>query len=656
MFGLERIQGAHNGVTTNSSNVSASNDPKQVPNDATDILLKGALKAAAGRELGLSEEETLAATSRAARRQKQRDEYKSRNQRLAEWEQKQKTLRDEGFDTGFVDSDLEEKGELAAAFGQDQGDYYEYQPDDRQYQGQQIEKLSEQLADMEDQDNKGRRRYERGQVRLKTGVNPAEYDDIADQLAQLKPERDDIAPKSALQEILSLIQGTSGRYGYDSISGLADVEDRLIRQVQGGVDLDRERFLAAELAQADAARFDPELRQYNDYRAEAESQAIAREYFGGYGSGSMADDAIGRIAEIRKLGGAGALAAGESAQVVRFNDDVSIDAPIVRDGVYFDPRTNNPIAVQGPETPPQFRGANTPNTAQTANAPQPQNAATWLRENLPSPREGGRVFNDYPQVDITLATTNFAQKLRELEGYGLGNVSENIRSADELQRVTDYIIKKAEAKGQPLYLKDEAGKNRRSANPGVAEVMQLLRMSDIEKQQLANALYQMETAQPSQTRETYQTRAGGPTKGVTFDAPEAIDGNMAATTDLARIPAGSTIAGPDGKRIGIRQALQSLESPGAQKPIIAQVQGEKPRVNRRKPGGMGSGNELAARIDLQARRRAKGKPVDEERLRGNIVKARLAEERENRDSRARADQMSEIIANLPPNARRTRIR
>ena len=93
-----------------------------------------------GRELGLSEEETLAATSRAFRRQKQRDEYKNRNQQLADWEQKQKTLRAEGFDTSFQDSDLEEKGELAAAFGQDQGDYYEYQPDDRQYQGQQIEK------------------------------------------------------------------------------------------------------------------------------------------------------------------------------------------------------------------------------------------------------------------------------------------------------------------------------------------------------------------------------------------------------------------------------------------------------------------------------------------------------------------------------------
>ena len=64
MFGLEGVQGKHNGVISNAGNVSASNDPKQQPNDATEILLKGAAKAAAGRELGLSEEETLAATSK----------------------------------------------------------------------------------------------------------------------------------------------------------------------------------------------------------------------------------------------------------------------------------------------------------------------------------------------------------------------------------------------------------------------------------------------------------------------------------------------------------------------------------------------------------------------------------------------------------------
>ena len=106
MFGLEFLQGKHNGVVTNSGNNSASNDPKQIPNDANELLIKGAQKAAAGRELGLTEEETLAATSQQYRRQNQRAAYRDRNKRLAEWEQKQKTLRDEGFEPVQMDSDV----------------------------------------------------------------------------------------------------------------------------------------------------------------------------------------------------------------------------------------------------------------------------------------------------------------------------------------------------------------------------------------------------------------------------------------------------------------------------------------------------------------------------------------------------------------------
>ena len=55
-------------------------------------------------------------------------------------------------------------------------------------------------------------------------------------------------------------------------------------------------------------------------------------------------------------------------------------------------------------------------------------------------------------------------------------------------------------------------------------------------------------------------------------------------------------------------------------------------------------------------RPAEQQPVDESALRGKVVKAALATEREKRDNAKRADQASAIIANLPPNARRTRIR
>ena len=66
-------------------------------------------------------------------------------------------------------------------------------------------------------------------------------------------------------------------------------------------------------------------------------------------------------------------------------------------------------------------------------------------------REGGRTFGDYPQVDITRETTNFAQKLRELEGYGMEGVSANIRSVDELQRVVDRVVGVSAQQGKQLF-------------------------------------------------------------------------------------------------------------------------------------------------------------------------------------------------------------
>ena len=103
MFGLERVQGAHNGHISNAGNVSASNDPVQQPNDGNEQIIKGAAAAAAGKTLGLSEEETLAAVSRQSRRQKS---LKMRNDEQAQWEQKQKTLISEGFQIDAPDNDF----------------------------------------------------------------------------------------------------------------------------------------------------------------------------------------------------------------------------------------------------------------------------------------------------------------------------------------------------------------------------------------------------------------------------------------------------------------------------------------------------------------------------------------------------------------------
>ena len=603
------------------SNATATNDP-------TEVLIEGASKAAAGRELGMSEEETLAATSRQYRRQQQRAAYANRNRRSADWEQKSKTLRDEGFEIDSPDRDVINAGDLTeedAVFGRTD---YEmgFRTD------------LDQRDDTPETEIKGKRtRRGRFGGRIE--------EDIVD---RARPEEDplfrgEVAPKSALKDALTLLQSGTSKYGYDALPGSADAEDRLIRDTQGNVDLDRERFLAQLLGEADRAGSDPEVRQYNQFQAAAEAERIARDGYTVNGPGAMADEAIGRIAEIRKLGGAGALAAGEMAQTVTYGNGLSGRDAVLRDGVYFDPESNNPIAIQGPERAAVNAGGNTPNTQQVLNAPGPQSATDWVKANLPAPREGGRVFNDYPQVDIGLQTSNFANKLRELDGYGLQNVSSNIRSVAELQKVVDFVTRRAAEMKKPMFATDEQGKNRRSLNPGAQEVMNLMRMSEGEQQQLANALFQIET---SQNPSAYQGRLQGPTKGVTFNAPEAMNG-MSTATQVATVPPGSAIrvgTSEAGKpvRASIRGQLAQLEGSDAQKPFIGQVQGEKPRVDRRKPGGMGSGDALEAKIEMQARARAKGKPIDEERVRQTQVKARLAEEREMRDRRKREAAQREV--------------
>ena len=71
---LENIQARTNYQRVAAGNTSASNDPTQWRHDGTEQLIKGAELAAAGRTLGMSEEETLAAVSRQYRRQKRADQ------------------------------------------------------------------------------------------------------------------------------------------------------------------------------------------------------------------------------------------------------------------------------------------------------------------------------------------------------------------------------------------------------------------------------------------------------------------------------------------------------------------------------------------------------------------------------------------------------
>ena len=644
---LESIQARHNSFIANAGNISGSNDPSQKPNDANELLIKGANAAAAGRELGLSEEETLAAVSRQYRRQGNKAAIRARRTQEAEaqrtWSQKQASLGNWG-DGEIPGVRYEDDDELARAFGEDQSDFQNFNANDRGF--------------TEDEET-GLLRRENFEETRGGESDFAPQNAVRDALTELEAAS---AKKDSLQERLMGIFGG----GDERKSAIARVMGRLEDDLRP--DRGADAALGAETVRRDSKRFDPEVREYNDNRAEAESQSIAREFFGGYGSGSMADDSIGRIAEIRSLG-----KIGETAHVVQTaNDAIKGQAARRHDGVYLDPASGDPIAVQGPQLPAVLAGDRTPSNGSSSDALNaPQTAVSWVAESMPDYREGGRTFGDYPQTDITLQTTNFANKVRDYGGRmglpALQQVSSNIRSVDELQNVISYISDAADKSGQGLTIPDpqRPGKSLPAGNRTVAGVMNAIGMTLGEQQQFANAMFQLDAARRSSVNEnptgvylSRLTKAGPKPMGqsdIVFDAAEAINGNE-GSAKVARIPKGSTIrTGTDAKGKPVRRSivtqLAELDSPGAQKPFFGQVEGEKPRVNRRKPAGMGEGNEMMNNIRRQAVARSRGKGVDEERVRQNQIKARLAEEREKRDSRKREEKRKQIQQYTPANLR-----
>ena len=80
------------------------------------------------------------------------------------------------------------------------------------------------------------------------------------------------------------------------------------------IDQKAAQSLASDLMIQDRSRFSPQMRAENDEAVGHLADTIARLGYTVNGPGAMADEAIGRIGEIRRLGAAGALGAMEQAQ------------------------------------------------------------------------------------------------------------------------------------------------------------------------------------------------------------------------------------------------------------------------------------------------------------------------------------------------------
>ena len=654
----------HNRVITAIGNNSASNDHNQHKHDMNSKLIEAAGKFASGKNLGLSEEETLALMSRELRKQRRADQNVTPADIARQFAQSGNSLADVSGGAEIQGVGYEDMPDVDP-FGQDQGQYYDYGPEDSQYEEQQLGRMQEQMLDMEDRTEGSRaypegrqRRDKRGQVILKSGESPEDYEDLGRDTSEIieKRKRDAVSPTAPLSDALASLQGAkekqeglrgmlSGVFGSDR-DEIARLEGRLEDDINLGPNQRRaDAALSAEMASRDRDRSSSRRAAYNNIKAQIEAEDIGETMYrpssifpGAELPAVRADQALAAIGRANAAPGPAA-----------FNSQ----------GIALDPRTGNPLAIQGPEYI-------TPNTDTGSALNAPMTSRAWAVEKQPGFREGGRVFGDYPQTDITGATTLFADRLRQLEGFS--NISSNVRSVDELQRAVDAVIGKGGNFTTREPVTDASGrttlKSTRQAEPDIRGVLNKLRYTPAQEAQLANAMYQMDVAAGTtinqQGKQQYFTRTGPggklqPTQmgsmvtpggaSVIFNAPEAIDPREGQAA-VERVRPGQTIEGRD-----IGTAFRGLSTPGARQPFIGQVEGEKPRISRYNTTGETDPvaiesalrkKEEGFQVARAKKSRGRIEPVDEQGLRGKVVKAQLTEERAKRDDKKRQAREREV--------------
>ena len=555
-------------------------------------------------------------------------------------------------------------------FGQDQGQYYEYKPDDRQYDEQSLGRKSEELLEMEDRTDPepgipdGRRRYDRyGDVILKTGVSPIDYDKLAAEIKEFA-DNDQIsyrnAPTSAVADALARLKGAN----LPKEGGVADLEDRLEDAISQPNQRKAEKALAEQLNNRDLARMSSRRAAYNNIKAQIEAEDIGETMYrrsarfpGATLPAMSADAALARI--------------GRSNQSFP-------EAAFTPGGVALDPATGNPIAVQGPTLPEALLGSNTPNNAGTANALNiPQTARTWVQQTRPDLVEGGRTMGNYPQVDITLETTQFANKLRDLgRDVNLPYLSgitpgSNIRSIDELQTIANrtnrYLLENPEQK--PLFIRnpdtESRVKNIPAGNQVISGLMNRLRMTSGEEERLANALYQLDAARRSSVNQnptgTYLNRqpSARKTDDVTFQAAEMFG---SSDTRIAQQPQGTSIrvgTSPEGKPVkqDIRSAMRGLSDPDAARPYIGMTAEQQERNKkgdnrtssfRQDPvfnkTGETEPDRIAEAITRQAQKRGN---FNEARNTNNVIAAQAVQRRTDAAEKKRAERIEGLIERFP---------
>ena len=365
----------------------------------------------------------------------------------------------------------------------------------------------------------------------------------------------------------------------------AAVYERLQRTADPGMDKRAERREGMKTAIMDSARFAG--------KKDASDEAALRDAIGLIASGdaSGAEYIPGALTKAktdpeRGVATAPAYRAESDSQFARrpqavaLNEDALTIAEALGQDVtgYVDEATGQPVGGTAPVR--QQQGGDD----QQINAPI-SSGASWVMANQfdRSPTDGSLA-----QANISQATADFS---RRVEAAAPGYRSRPVTNISEFQTQIGRVIEARQAAGGNFYLRNpDTGRNQK-VEPSIESALQLLRMSEGQKRELASALFQQEMAQTAGL-------GAAASPGVTVSR-----GTMfgSENLDLGRAPRDTT-----------RAAFARLTDPDAQMPIIGAIRerdstgtiiSEQPKPTRQ----VMKGRSPAEAVQVYAeQRRAKG--------------------------------------------------
>ena len=315
-----------------------------------------------------------------------------------------------------------------------------------------------------------------------------------EKLQQNEGRRREQTGLGGMRDALRRLEMAKEQYGFAAFGAQGPEMERLYYRLKDDLG-DGQQRIRDQVAARDANNRDQRqanvLKQIqNDQKAAAEAEMIRNR--GGGLPRQLADEDIGNIAEVRNLGVAGGAGHGVLApgnyQVVRNVNPSNFDTAVPLIG-----KDGMPIAYfeqDGDRLLQLGNDVNVPDPSNKLNAPAPTPVQAWVAGNQPLFGKNN-VFGE-PQVELNDMMALMGDRVRGLQGFDFNNVG-NPRTLAEFDQMINAVAARGKKRGKQFFRFDkEQNKNIGVTNPGVDEVMNLLRIPQGDREKIAWALMQQQ--------------------------------------------------------------------------------------------------------------------------------------------------------------------